>query len=135
MTRCRATQSVVSSAATVIGNTATSASNPDRGPSSASTRRNAGSARRPVTKRRRGGREISDMARLPPKPLPGREPEQCRDRPVNASHQHKKNHRVPVCSYVQHLALLARGGLNVVVPVVVIRPWAGHQPPPRLNRV
>src|SRR5205807_8975043 len=52
--RWRATQSVVSSAATEIGSTATTGSNPARGARSARTRRSAGSANRPVTNNNRG---------------------------------------------------------------------------------
>ena len=52
--RCRATHLGVISAATEIGNTATSAVKPARGASSSSMCRSANSASRPVTKRYRG---------------------------------------------------------------------------------
>src|SRR3954471_16076318 len=51
----RPTHSVVMSAATVIGGTATSGSNPAFGARSARTRRKDGSASLPVTNRTRGG--------------------------------------------------------------------------------
>src|SRR5262249_33682507 len=81
--KCLAVHSVVSNAATVIGITATSASNPARGPNSATTRRNAGSARLPGTKRMRGGRvvlvtEASRFSTLSVPLFPAETPEGCR---------------------------------------------------------